>query len=90
MAIFSILIMPAYEHERSFHLLLSSSVSLNVHCMSLRLPWIDIFQDNFETIMKGIIFLISFLVCFSLVYLEFLATGILLDSPNITGYGQPS
>lgn len=90
MAIFSILIMPAYEHEKSFHLLLSSSVSLNVHCMSLRLPWLDIFQDNFETIMKGIIFLISFLVCFSLVYLEFLATGILLDSPNITGYGQPS
>jgi hypothetical protein len=41
MAIFSILIMPIYEHEKSFHLLESPSVSLfsilNVHCMSLTL-----------------------------------------------------
>lgn len=94
MATFSILIMPVYEHEKSFHPLVSSSVSLcsilHVHCMSLTLPFLDIYQDVFETTMNGIIFLISLLVCFSFVYLKLLATGILLDSPSITGYCQRS
>lgn len=87
MSILSIIILLIHEHEKSFHVLLSSSVSrfsvLNVHWMIITLSWLDLFQDIFEIIVNGFVFLISFLICFSLIYLESLASEILLDPPDI-------
>lgn len=84
MAILSIIIPPIHEHKKPFHVLLASSVSLfsvlNVHCMIFTLSWLDLFQDIFETIVNGFIFLVSFLTCFPFVYLELLASEILLDT----------
>lgn len=51
--------------------------------MIITLSWLDLFQDIFEIIVNGFVFLISFLICFSLVYLESLASEILLDPPDI-------
>lgn len=86
MAILSIIIPQIHEYDKSFHVPLASSVSifslLNVRCMILTLSWLDLFQDIFETSVNGFIFLISFLLCFSFVYLELLASEILLD-PHI-------
>lgn len=43
-------------------------MSSSVHCRSLSLPQLYVFQGLIETIVSGIAPLISFLVCFSLVH----------------------
>lgn len=68
MVIFTVLILVIFEHGRSFHLLVSSSISffniLTFLLNSVSVPWEVLFQDSFgDTIhMSGTSSLISFLV----------------------------
>lgn len=75
MDIFAVLILLIHEHGRSFHHLISSSSSsfnvLKFLSFTFSLAWLELpprYFIYFESIVEGFVFLILFLVHFSLVY----------------------
>jgi hypothetical protein len=73
-AIFMVLILPIHKHGRSFHLLMSSSISFfsnySFHYRGHWLPLLNLFPCIlfFEAIVNGIVFLNFFSYCSLLVY----------------------